>query len=633
MRELELRTRIEQMAAIRIAQAAQAAWLEHSGLSFDYSSADGQAGLHGATFATEVTHWLAKGAPIDGVQRITSYSDRAEHWETPLLTALVDGHLDVARELINRGADVDAMSMVVEQTIDGALTISALHMMVSRRNRAAVDLLLGAGANVNLRSSDGTTPIWFAAEKDDFSGVSALIRAGAEIDVLDFKGRRPADGAGPMTRDLLKTASPIKKWQMDTLPATALFPTVRDDLDFEQQVNVRAPEGWRRPSDFTEAFLVAAALEYQERLKVNRIDPWSNETFKNLPVWCKYDSLKDLCAFGGRVDAETSGQTGLSQFEIAADFARGEVYSRFPLLQLLWEYLDEVLPRVIGQDRDYYSALERLEGKVFGKLGTALFLSALPQVLRGDDQLSSAEARFAAGREFRTKGLNGVATDWKPFSGQNVDSIWQVCFRLIEANSPEYYLRKFAHRVPAISALLREGGRLGELHRTWPYPYQHQNSWPGWDYVIANSKGNPVTQWINLDGKTRTYKCSMCDFTFRVYLEKVAQWLAITRPSVDAFFLNAIDEYMNLWHVGKVHPTETNAMVHPVKELDHMGALIHLLPDMPKSEPPAHLEREEFVYALPSGKFPNAPREISLLAVWDSSTLARFRQTLTQDRF
>lgn len=483
LEDLAFRTRTEQSAAVRAAQAAQATFVDQAGLSSEYSRADGQAGLHGATSIADVKHWLAQGAPIDGVQRITNYADSSQHWETPLLTALVDGNLAAARELLARGADPNAISMTVEYSDSGftseEFTFTALHMMASRRKHDCVDLLLTTGADANLRSSDGSSPIRQAAEKDDLVGVRSLLHAGAETDLVDFKGVRPVDVAGPATRDLLMTAAPINKWQMDTPPATALFPHFRGDLDFERPIYVTAPDGWRRPADMTEAFLVAAALEYQERAKIDRYHAFSNRVFEQLPAWCRYDPLKDLSTFGGSVDAETSEQiTDPNLFWSAR--SRGETYSRFPLLQLLWEYIDEALPRVIGNDRDYLSVLQRLVGVNFGKLGTALFLASLRQDLQGDDGLSNAEAHFAAGRPFEARSGNGVMIQWDPNANETVDSIWYVCFRLIEANSPEYYLRKFAHRVPAVSAMTREAGRLGEVHG-------RQNCWPGWDFVAAHS--------------------------------------------------------------------------------------------------------------------------------------------------
>lgn len=487
MDETAMQTRAEQMRAIRFAQREQDDWLEKSGMSLTYLRANGQAGLHGATSARDVIQWIAKGAPVDGVQRISNYSDSAAHWETPLLSALTDGRLSAAHELVNQGADVNALSMTDEHGPDGLFVFSALHMMVSRRNRSGVDFLLGMKADVNLRSSDGSTPITFAAEKDDGVGVMRLLAAGAEKDIVDFRGRRPVDFAGQMTRHLLWTPSPIMEWQMDTQSAMALTPSDMRDLDFKHPVNHAAPAGWRRPSDMTEAFLIAAALEYQERVRVNPTSPFAKGVFDRLPRWCKFDPLKDLGNFGGLVDAETSSPLALSSHSIYADFARGELYVRFSLLELLWEYLAEVLPRKIGPDRDYFDTLRRLEGAVFGKLGTVLFMSALPRTLQQESRLSTAEGAYAAGRGFTSRGPNGSPINWTPDAAQSVDSIWHICFRLIEANSPEYYLQKFAGRVPAVRALVAEGGRLGELQKTMPYPYHHQNCWPGWDFVVAHS--------------------------------------------------------------------------------------------------------------------------------------------------
>lgn len=277
----------------------------------------------------------------------------------------------------------------------------------------------------------------------------------------------------------------MQRWHMGAPPSPESLPQVRQDIDFDGMIFRDLPEGWQSPSGFTEAFLIAAALEYQERIKIDPYSPWTVDVSRRVPTWCRYDPLMDLCSYGGRTQLETAQQTTvLNQHEMIAGFARGEQYARFPLLQLLWEYLDEVLPRLAGNERSFYGVIQKLDGLEFGKLGTTLFLAALPQALERSTSLSEAEQAFAAGLPFRAQAGSGAMVNWNPSAETYVESIWFVCFRLIEANSPEYYLNKFAHRVPEITSIIREGGRLGD-HALLTSPMR-QNNWPGWDFVLAN---------------------------------------------------------------------------------------------------------------------------------------------------
>lgn len=58
-------------------------------------------GLHGSVDGDDVHAILRVGVPIDGVRRI-EYGDGRDHWETALLTTLIDGHHGAARALICR---------------------------------------------------------------------------------------------------------------------------------------------------------------------------------------------------------------------------------------------------------------------------------------------------------------------------------------------------------------------------------------------------------------------------------------------------------------------------------------------------------------------------------------------------
>ena len=101
---------------------------------------------------------LAKGAPLDG-----------PGW-TPLIYAATGGHDDVVRFLLDQGARIDATSP------NGT---SALMMAVREEKFATAVLLIGRGANVNLRNDDGATALAWAERSGDGELVERLKRAAA----------------------------------------------------------------------------------------------------------------------------------------------------------------------------------------------------------------------------------------------------------------------------------------------------------------------------------------------------------------------------------------------------------------------------------------------------------------------
>jgi ankyrin repeat protein len=161
----------------------------------------GQHGLHYVEIQSDVALLLRTGAPIDGVRKI-DYGDNLQHWETPLLTAYVDQRFHIADALILLGAGVDAPNAVHYPDGSG-FGHTALHMVIARRETAGAEHLIAAGADVNRRTTLGTTPLYFAASNDDAQAVDILLRAGASAEIPDFDGTLPADVAGSNSRFLL----------------------------------------------------------------------------------------------------------------------------------------------------------------------------------------------------------------------------------------------------------------------------------------------------------------------------------------------------------------------------------------------------------------------------------------------
>ena len=91
----------------------------------------------------------------------------------PIIIAVRRGYLEVVKELLNRGANVNTrdkrygMTLIAQAAYKGELSI--------------VKELIKRGANVNLRDGSGETPLMGAAYEGELSIVKELIKAGADV--------------------------------------------------------------------------------------------------------------------------------------------------------------------------------------------------------------------------------------------------------------------------------------------------------------------------------------------------------------------------------------------------------------------------------------------------------------------
>lgn len=113
-----------------------------------------------------------------------------EHGETILMLASLKGYREVVNRLIARRTPVNQ---------DGW---TALHYASTGAHLQVMALLLDAGAHVNARSPNGTTPLMMAAHYGNAAAVKRLLEAGADpqlknqlgLNALDFaRGAERAD--------------------------------------------------------------------------------------------------------------------------------------------------------------------------------------------------------------------------------------------------------------------------------------------------------------------------------------------------------------------------------------------------------------------------------------------------------
>jgi len=127
--------------------------------------------------AAAISQLLGSGINLNAVGTTSSGGHR-----TPLELAAWEGDTELARSLIDRGADVN---------FRGYIQQTALHN--ARQSADIVTLLVSKGADVNARDISGATPLHEDRDEHD-SGpqiVQALIKSGANINAQNDEGETP----------------------------------------------------------------------------------------------------------------------------------------------------------------------------------------------------------------------------------------------------------------------------------------------------------------------------------------------------------------------------------------------------------------------------------------------------------
>jgi len=101
---------------------------------------------------------------------------------TPLYIATQEGHVEIVRLLLEKGAAIEAAAD------DGVTPLSSA---VFHGNTELVQLLLEQGAMVGGRDNNGVTPLARGAQQGHVEAVLLLIKEGAEVDSKDNNGVTP----------------------------------------------------------------------------------------------------------------------------------------------------------------------------------------------------------------------------------------------------------------------------------------------------------------------------------------------------------------------------------------------------------------------------------------------------------
>jgi len=113
---------------------------------------------------------------------------RSGDGHTPLGLSIFFRHPDIARLLIERGADVNAASENVQR-------VAPVHAAAAVCDRETMRMLLERGADVNARQQVDYTPLHGAASRGDVEMAKLLIEHGADRDAKAGDGKSIADAA------------------------------------------------------------------------------------------------------------------------------------------------------------------------------------------------------------------------------------------------------------------------------------------------------------------------------------------------------------------------------------------------------------------------------------------------------
>ena len=128
--------------------------------------------------------------------------------ETPLMIASLNGELDLVRELIAKGADINKPGW------------TPLHYAATRGHLEIMSLLLENSAYIDAASPNGTTPLMMAASYGTPAAVKLLLDEGADptlknqkgLNAINFAQRASRPDSAELIAAAIRATQPKGKW-------------------------------------------------------------------------------------------------------------------------------------------------------------------------------------------------------------------------------------------------------------------------------------------------------------------------------------------------------------------------------------------------------------------------------------
>jgi uncharacterized protein len=138
----------------------------------------------------------------------TNIEARTLQDESPLMMAALKGHLDLAKKLVERDADVNKPGW------------APLHYAATNGHLAIMELLLENHAYIDTESPNGSTPLMMAALYGTPAAVKLLLEAGADptvknqlgLTAIDFAHRGNRKDSVELIAASVRAAQPKGKW-------------------------------------------------------------------------------------------------------------------------------------------------------------------------------------------------------------------------------------------------------------------------------------------------------------------------------------------------------------------------------------------------------------------------------------
>lgn len=149
-----------------------------------------------------------KVVPVLVAWPATQVETRTLKDESPLMMAALKGHLEIAKALIARNADVNKTGW------------TPLHYAATGGHIAMIELLLENHAYIDAESPNGTTPLMMAAQYGSTQAVKLLLESGADpglknqlgLSAMDFARRGSRPDAVQLIAGFTRAAQPKGKW-------------------------------------------------------------------------------------------------------------------------------------------------------------------------------------------------------------------------------------------------------------------------------------------------------------------------------------------------------------------------------------------------------------------------------------
>jgi uncharacterized protein len=147
---------------------------------------------------------VARGGHVDAAEALLKHGaevDAREAWhgQTALMWAAAQGHTEMIRALVAHGADINARSnvepwerQVTSEPRDKWLPPGGLTPLLFAAREgciACIPVLAELGADVSAATPDGISPIVIALINGHYDVAGALVKAGTDVNLLDYVGR------------------------------------------------------------------------------------------------------------------------------------------------------------------------------------------------------------------------------------------------------------------------------------------------------------------------------------------------------------------------------------------------------------------------------------------------------------